>query len=187
MVVHPPINRGDIELFFQELAENFSGAARLYLVGGATLTFEEIIPETLDLELVIDCAPEVLPALYGIIRGICTELEIHVNDLPPEARLPLPAGSADRHIPVQRFGGIDLYHFDLYSVTLSRLARGREQDYHDTLALLKAERIEWLKLQQYFHEILPQVGRTSLNQDPLEFNMNFEALKAKWRSAGGNP
>lgn len=187
MLDHPPVRRADIELFLKELAKYSAGPARLFLVGRTTLTFEEVVPDTLDIELVVEVAGAERRALYGLIREAGTALEINIAEAPPEERIPLPAGYASRHIPVGRFGQLDVYHFDLYSVTLSQLARGREQDYHDALAMLRAHRIEWTALKSYFKEIRPQVGLKSLNQDPLAFQMNFNALEDKWRVSGGHP
>lgn len=65
---------------------------------------------------------------------------------------------------------------------MSKIECGREQDFEDVLTLLQAGRLEWDKLAGYFAEILPCMGAESLKQDPVEFEKNFRALEAKWRS-----
>ena len=39
---------------------------------------------------------------------------------------------------IDRFGSLDVYHFDVYSVALSKIERGRDADFADVLALLEA-------------------------------------------------
>ena len=74
-----------------------------------------------------------------------------------------------------------MFHFDLYSTVLSKLERGNEQDFADSLALLERNEIEWNTLKMYFDEVLPQFGLKSLKQNPKRFEENFDALKRLWR------
>ena len=90
-----------------------------------------------------------------------------------------------RHVFVGRFGQLDVFHFDLYSLALSKVARGRRQDYEDVLLLLKSDRIDWPELDQAYRDVLPRMGQESLRQDPAEFENNFRALASMWREAGG--
>ncbi|MCX6020081.1 MAG: hypothetical protein NTZ50_16575, partial [Chloroflexi bacterium] len=88
---------------------------------------------------------------------------------------------------VGRFGQVDVYHFDLYSTSLSKIERGREGDYQDVLALLRAEQINFDELQQAFANILPRVELESLKRNPERFKRNFTALERMWEgeSDGG--
>ena len=187
MQLHQPASRVEIEEFLQRLGEEFDLPAMLYLVAGTTLAFEEIRPQTLDIEIAIELAQPALGDLYSSIRDLRDELDLSVVEVSPGDSIPLPAGYAERHLVVGSFGTIDVFHFDLYSAALSRLARGREQDYQDVVALLRMKRIAWPKLNEYYQEILPQMGLRTLKQDPFEFELNFGALETQWRSAGGNP
>jgi hypothetical protein len=187
MQLHQPASRAEIEEFLQRLGDEFDLPAKLYLVAGATLVFEEIRAQTLDIEISIEVSQPALGDIYCSIRDIRDELDLSVVEVSPGEAIPLPAGYAERHMAVGRFGTIDVFHFDLYSVALSRLARGREQDYQDVVALLRMKRIAWPKLNEYYKEILPLMGLRTLKQDPFEFELNFGALETQWRSAGGNP
>ena len=159
------------------------------MVGGTTVVFEKLRQQTIDIDLVIDVAPNAEGALAQLVRSLIIELDVNVELASPGDFIPLPAGYANRHVYVGRFGQLDVFHFDLYSNALSKISRGREQDFQDVLALLSQRRIEWVKLEAFFQEIFPQVqsGLRSLKRNPDEFEKNFRALENKWRSAGGNP
>jgi hypothetical protein len=143
--------------------------------------------QTLDIDLVIDVAPEALDELVQAVRGLTHAMQINVEEASPGHFIPLPAGHEGRHEFIGRFGQLDVFHFDLYSAALSKVARGREQDFADALALPQHGRLEWPKLKGYYQEIRPQFGQRSLKQNPAEFDKNFAALAALWRGAGGQP
>jgi hypothetical protein len=169
------------------LGADFRGAGRIYLVGGTSIVFEKLRQQTLDIDVVIDIEPQALALFIEAVRDLMVELDVNVEEASPGDFIPLPSGYATRHVYVGRFGQLDVYHFDLYSAALSKIARGREQDYQDVLALLKAQRIAWPQLKAYYEEILPQLGLKSLKQDPFQFELNFDALASQWRAAGGHP
>jgi hypothetical protein len=86
-----------------------------------------------------------------------------------------------RHAYIDRFGWLDVFHFDLYSMALSKIERGRVQDVEDVLALLQADHLDWPKLAACLQDVFPRMGSASLRQDPLEFTQNFRALEQLWR------
>jgi hypothetical protein len=81
---------------------------------------------------------------------------------------------------IKRYGQLDVFHFDLYSTALSKIARGTEEDFADVLSLLQTSRLDMAELTRYFNEILPHFATASLKRDPAEFKRNFEALAAMW-------
>jgi len=182
-----PVTRFEIKRFLQRLGDRFRGAGRVYLVGGTTLVFEEVRRQTLDVDLAIEVAPEVEGRFIQTVRELMVELNLNVEQASPADFIPLPAGYANRHVYVGRFGQLDVFHFDPYSSALSKVSRGREQDFADVLSLLRQQMIEWPVLAASFQEILPQIGSRSLKQNPAEFEKNFSALEGLWRAAGGHP
>lgn len=183
MSLRQRVDRARIELFLQRLGEQFRRPARIYLVGGTTVVFEAIRQQTVDIDLVLEVSSADHGELIQAIRELKNSLSINVEEASPGDFIPLPAGYENRHEFVGRFGSLDVLHFDLYSTALSKIERGRVQDIEDVLALLRAGRIKWDKLKEFFDEILPRMGKESLRQDPVEFGQNFEALEAMWRSA----
>ncbi len=180
------VDRERIWRFFEELGKRFRGAARIFLVGGTTTVFEGLRESTIDIDLTIEVAPEDHGALIAAIRDLRDELSVNVEEVSPGDFIPLPHGQESRHVFIARFGSIDLFHFDPYSTALSKVERGRTQDFEDVIALLRAGKIEWERLEASMREILPLMGRKSLRQDPRAFELNFEALDRLRRGESGD-
>jgi Nucleotidyltransferase of unknown function (DUF6036) len=181
MSLRPRVDRVRITEFLQRLGTRLRRPARLYLVGGTTMVFEALRPQTLDIDVVLEVSPEVHGELIQAIRTLKDELSINVEEASPGDFIPLPAGYESRHAYIDRFGLLDVLHFDLYSTALSKIERGRVQDVEDVLALLQAGHLEWNKLEACFQDVLPRMGTASLRQDPAEFTYNFHALAQLWR------
>ena len=158
MSLRQRVDRIRIERFLQRLGERFRQPARLYLVGGTTMVFEELRQQTLDIDVALEVSADAHGALIQAIRALKDELSVNVEEASPGDFIPLPAGYASRHEYVDRFGQIDVWHFDLYSTALSKVARGRVQDVEDVLALLSAGRLAWDKLNACFRDVLPRMG-----------------------------
>ena len=181
MSLRQRVDRTRITVFLQRLGERFRHPARVYLVGGATMVFAALRPQTLDIAVVLEVSADAHSDLIRAIRKLKDELSVNVEEASPGDFIPLPAGYASRHEYVGRFGQIDVWHFDLYSTALSKVERGRVQDIEDMLALFSAGRLAWNTLDACFQDVLPRMGLASLRQDPVEFSRNFQTLEALWR------
>jgi len=183
MSERPPVDRARIETFLDALGRRTDVRGRLYLVGGTTLVYAGVRARTLD----IDIALEVDPADHGpfvrAVRDLKDKLQVNVEEASPADFIPLPAGSRDRARYVGRYGRIDVFHFDPYSTALSKVARGREEDYADILALLRADWLDWDRLVELFEEVRPRMATESLKGDADEFARHFDRLRAMWRGA----
>jgi hypothetical protein len=171
-------NRSRIEFFLQRLGERFRHPARLYLVGGTTMVYEGFREQSLDIDLTIDVPPADHAELIQAIRALKDELALNVEEASPGDFIPLPKGYRERAQFIGRFGSLDVFHFDLYSTALSKIARGTEEDLSDVSALLRARRITMTELERYWEEIRPRIATESLNQDANEMARNFQSLHA---------
>jgi hypothetical protein len=185
MSLRQAVNRERISEFLRQVGERYHKPARLYLVGGTSLVFEGYRQQTLDVDLVIEVSADNHGDLIHALQEIMRLLDVNVEEASPGDFIPLPAGYAERHIFLGRYGQVDVFHFDLYSTALGKVERGRRQDIADVVALLDNVRIEWSRLESMYHEILPLMGKLSLKQKPQDFALNFAALEALWHSAGG--
>jgi hypothetical protein len=183
--LRPRVSRERIEILLRWLGEHYEHPARLYLVGGATMVYEGLRRQTIDVDLDIEDASNNRTELVAVLREARNVLDINVEEVALSDLIPLPAGFADRHEFVGRYGEVDVFHFDLYSMALSKVERGRRQDLLDVVALLESKRLKWDRLQAMQAEILPLLGRKSLKQDSKDFALNFSATEALWRQAGG--
>ncbi len=182
MSARPPVDRQRIDAFLQQLGERFAKPGRIYLVGGTTLVYEGFRRQTLDIDLALDVPNPDHAELIETIRALKDELGINVEEASPGDFIPLPQHAEERARYIGRFGQLEVFHFDPYSVGLSKIERGRDADFADVLALLGAEWIEFETLQSMFREILPKVGMHSLKQDPQEFQRKFDHLSEAWKS-----
>ena len=105
--------------------------------------------------------------------------------LSPSEFIPLPPGYQDRRKFIDRYGALEVFHFDLYSIALSKLHRGNEKDYADVLKMLELKLIAFEALEAYFEETLPKVETFNLRADPEGFRLKFEWLTAKWEEMKG--
>lgn len=180
MSMRPPVDRQRIIDFLQQLGQRFRRPGRVYLVGGTTLVFEGFRTQTLDVDLSFEVGDQNHGEFIRAVRTLKDELVIKVEEASPGDFIPLPEGYQDRAKFIGRFGGLDVYHFDIYSVALSKIERGRDADFADVLALLEAGWLDFATLKRFFDEILPQVGERSLKEDPQEFQRKFAYLKTAW-------
>lgn len=96
--------------------------------------------------------------------------------------IPLPSGYRERSAFIGRHGQLDIFHFDLYSVALSKIERATGEDISDVIALLRTERIEISKLRECFQDIFPRLAKDSLKQNPDKFKRNFDLVEQMWQA-----
>ena len=173
-----------IERFLRQLGQRFHGTGRIYLVGGTTMVYEGFRNQTLDIDLALELSPQDHTSFIQIVRELKEELNVNVEEASPGDFIPLPAGYKDRCQFLGRYGNLDVFHFDLYSMAFSKIERGTEEDLSDVLALLENNWIQIENLERYFQDILPRYATESLKGDSLEFQRKFQALKQMWV---GNP
>jgi hypothetical protein len=178
--MRPPVDRQRILFFLQHLGQRFRKPGRVYLVGGTTLVFEGFRTQTLDVDLTFDVDERDYGEFIQAVRVLKDELAINVEEASPGDFIPLPEGYQNRAHYVGRFGNLDVYHFDVYSVALSKIERGRDADFADVTALLEAGWLDFPTLKRYFAEIIPLVGERSLKEDPVEFQRKFAYLENAW-------
>jgi hypothetical protein len=176
MSLRQPVDRAAIETFLRRLGSEVHQPGRLYLVGGTTMVYEGYRARTLDIDLLVE-ADDPGPLLTAI-RQLKDALGVNVEFASPGDFIPLPAGWRGRSIWIGRFGDLDVFHFDLYSLVLSKIERGTERDFADALALLKDNRIELDRLDAAFAEVLPRISTEGLGgMDPDRFAVHYQALR----------
>lgn len=175
----PPVDAARIREFLEALSRRFRGNVRIFLVGGTTLVFEGYRALTVD----VDIAFEVDAARHGdfvrAVRDLANELAINVEQVSPEDFIPKLPGAADRHRFVDTFGGVSVYHFDPYSTALSKVSRGRQEDFLDVERLIAEGWLDWNELERLFADVLPRMATESLKGDPDDFSRKFAMLRTR--------
>jgi hypothetical protein len=127
-----------------------------------------------DLELPQDEDPQ----LQRVIAELATEMRLDVEMVPLAEFAPLAPDAHKRHRYLGCYGQIDVYIFDLYSIALSKVARGFESDLEDVVFLLNQKLIQIDTLTTAFKSVLPRARRTDI--DPLEFQEYFDELTRRF-------
>jgi len=163
-----------LNAFFQRLGEQLSSPATLYLLGGSALCLLGSPRETLDVDFAFENPP---PDAKAILERLATELKLDLELVPLGEFIPLPPEAEQRRRFVGYYGLLDVYIFDLYSIALSKIARGFESDFEDVEFLLLKKLIHWETLVAYFQNILPRAQSSDI--DLQEFQQYFETLRKR--------
>lgn len=99
---------------------------RVYLVGGGTAVLAGWRTATVDADLSADDE-----AVFRDIQEIKERLELNIEFARPEHFVPPLAGSAERHLFIERVRDVAYYHYDPYAQLLSKVVRGFRKDLLD--------------------------------------------------------
>lgn len=171
--------------FLQRLGRCYRHAGTVYLVGGSSLLLVAAKESTFDIDLKFDVSPEHHTEFIRCLRQTGRELKLPVEQASPDQFIPLPHGYQERRRFIGRFGQLEVFHFDFYSVALSKLHRGNEKDFADILNMVQQGLIELPELEKYFQEILPHYENL-LSADPDSFQRKFTFFKEKFRNSSAS-
>ena len=156
----------EIQVVLQELGKHVPPDSDLILVGGSALALLGNPRLTIDIDFVGD---DIHPSeLHKTIMQAAKKLKISVEPVPLERFIPLPEGSAERVIHIGRFGNLNVFVADPYSIALSKLDRGFDTDLADIVFLVKARRVDLADFERMVHKALPHAGKFDFNPDILE-------------------
>ena len=109
---------------------------------------------------------------------LADEFHLDLEEVPLAEFVPLPPLAHERHRLIGRFGLLEVYLFDPYSIALSKIARGFESDLEDVLFLLRTGAIEFAALEQHFRAILPRVAKADI--DSKDFQACFLEIRQRY-------
>jgi hypothetical protein len=163
--------RTEIEEFLEKLSDHYHHPAKLYLLGGGALCFLGSLRRTLD----IDCTTEHPTEDFNdVLESVADSLHLDVELVSINEFIPLPKEPEARHKLINRYGSIDVYVFDPYSIALSKLARGFDTDIQDVVFLLNQEIIELDPLSKFVEDALPEAWNYDI--DPKELLKSLEIV-----------
>jgi hypothetical protein len=171
------------QLFLERLGKCYRHPGTLYLVGGTSLLLVARKESTFDIDVQFDVASDHLTEFIRCLRQVSRELGFPVEQASPDQFIPLPAGFENRRQFIGRYGSLDVFHFDFYSVALAKIHRGNEKDYADVVSMISTGLIDLQQLESYLEQILPSYEDFSPNADSAIFRRKFALLKAKLESA----
>jgi hypothetical protein len=121
---------------------------RVYVVGGGTAVLAGWRPSTIEADLYSE-----RDEVFRDVQGIKNRLRLNIEFARPEHFVPPLAGSADRHVFVDRVGDIDFYHYDPYAQLLSKIVRGFRKDLLDAEHFLDSGMVDPRRFRELVDEI----------------------------------
>ena len=164
--------------FLSRLGRCYRHPGKVFLVGGSSLILVAAKTNTFDIDLQFEVQPKHHTAFIRCLRQLSRQLKLPIEQASPEQFMPLPKGYQDRHQFIGRYGLLDVFHFDFYSIALSKIHRGNEKDFVDVMQMVRKSVIELPQLKQYYEEILPEL-EGMLQSDPDDFADKFALFKKR--------
>lgn len=130
---------------------------------------------TIDLDFVgDDLAPS---ELHRQVIRAAEALKMVAKPVPLERFIPLPEGSASRHIRIGRFGNLEVFVADPYSIALSKLDRGFDTDLDDVVFLLRRKLIVLEELER-IAKVSPEQAR-EFDIDPVQLQSHLQEVRRR--------
>jgi hypothetical protein len=139
------VDTSQIYAFLEEVGKRYLQTAHLILLGGSALSLLGSSRPTLDIDYVGNDLRK--SELQQLIDLIAQEMQIEIKAVPIDEFVPVPADAQSRWLPVGRFGLIDVFIMDPYTIALSKLDRGFDTDIEDILFLLHQKLITFEELE----------------------------------------
>ena len=173
------VTKADIEKFLNALGKLFHKPGRLYLAGGAALVHIGLRSGfTMDIYVAIEASDE--EEMVTAIRTLVEKMQINVEFASPGDFIPLPTHWMAHARYIGRYGSIDVFYFDFYSLALSKISRGNDRDLIDVQLLLQKKLISLEALDAAYSEVLPRMGkRPYINLNPQRFVERYALIRQK--------
>jgi Nucleotidyl transferase AbiEii toxin, Type IV TA system len=153
----------EIKSLLQSLGERVPPGSQLILIGGGALALLGSPRLTVDIDFVGD---DVHPSeFHRSIMQIARELKIDAEPVPLDRFVPLPVGSTARQIHIGKFGNLEIYVADPYSIALTKLDRGFDTDFDDLVFLIQQDLVSLNELERIMRDALPYARKYDLNPD----------------------
>lgn len=170
------VDRPRLVALLRALGDSFHHPARLYLSGGEGMIWRGLRGTTQDVDIAYQVADAHRDAWIRSLRELKERLSINIEEAQPADIIPIPPGAESRAEFIGRYGSVDVFLIDPYSVALSKLERGLGRDLDDVRALIAGNVIVPTKLRELFEIILPQYERASVRADPEKFRKMLDEV-----------
>ncbi|MBI5714902.1 MAG: hypothetical protein HZC38_16000 [Chloroflexi bacterium] len=167
------VDRKRLQAFLERLNMALDEPGAIFLLGGSSLTWRGVKQESADIDLQIVETDDPVPLLDAIAQaGDFIETRVDVMRLAQE--MPLPEGYEERAEPAADFGKLTVYHFDPYSIALTKLARSATKDITDLEAMLQSGLIDCHTLQTHFESVMVSYRQHSQRPKYEDFQRKVE-------------
>ena len=177
MSMRQSVTKVDIEKFLTALGKAYRKQGRIYLAGGAALVHMGLRSgSTLDIDVVIETTNE--DEMVTAIRRLVEQMQINIEFASPADFIPVPAQWMEHSRYIGRYGQIDAFYYDFYSLALSKISRGSDRDLIDVKLLVQQQLITLEELDAAYKEVLPRMGkRPYINLNPQKFAERYALVR----------
>ncbi len=170
----PLLTSDEIRAFLQKLGEHYPRPGKVYLLGAVAIGLLGHSRVTGDLDYAADFTSSDTELREGLL-AFAKDMGLELEDVAFKEFIPIPDGADRRHQWIGRFGQLEVYVFDPYSIALSKVARGFEIDLEDVVFLLRRKLIAFKELESMVLAALPRAREFDI--DPREFRENWQTLR----------
>ncbi len=164
-----------IQSVLEMLGKHVPASSRLFLLGGSALILLGSQRPTIDIDFIGD---DVSPSEFDrAVMQAAKDMKIFAEPVPIERFIPLPDGSDDRKIRVGRFGNMEVFVADPYSIALSKLDRGFDTDVDDILFLIENKYVAVIELERMTQVVLTRAREFDI--DPADFLAHLEIVRRR--------
>lgn len=169
------MNNSQIQSILEMLGKRAPASSRLFLLGGSALILLGSPRPTIDIDFIGD---EVSPSEFDrAIMQAAKELKIFIEPVPIERFIPLPAGSDGRKIRIGKYGNMEVFVADPYSIAISKLERGFDTDIDDILFLIQNQHVDLKELERMSQTVLQRAREFDI--DTEEFLAHLDVVREK--------
>jgi Nucleotidyltransferase of unknown function (DUF6036) len=179
MSMRQRVGQQEIEQFLVQVGRTRQ-PGRLYLTGGAALVHRGIRPgQTLDIDIQITIDPANLTAQIAQLKQ---KMNINIEFASPSDFIPLPAQWEARSEFINRYGQVDVFYLDWYSIALSKMQRANRQDVVDVQLLVRQGFVDVSELDLLYQDVLNKIGnppydRLLPNLSSQQFSQHYQAVR----------
>lgn len=179
MSMRQQVGKQEIEQFLVQVGRT-RRSGRLYLTGGAVLVYRGIRSgQTLDINIQITLDPTDLTTEVAQLKH---KLNINIEFASPGDFMPLPTQWEARSEFLRRYGQVDAFYFDWYSIALSKTQRANRQDILDVRLLIRQGYVDVTELDRLFQDVLNKIGsppydRLFPNLSQQLFSQNYQTVR----------
>ena len=168
------IDKRRLESFLRRMSDLLDRPSKIFLLGGSSLTWRGIKSESIDVDLaLLENESDPIPILDAITSA-SDFIEANTDVMRLGDLLPLPEGYAERAEHAADFDRLTVYHFDPYSIALTKLARSATKDLNDIDGMLRAGVIDCATLHHHFESVLERYKRKASRGDWADFQRKVE-------------
>lgn len=174
-----PVDRAGLDRFLRTLGRRLRRPVRMYLVGGAIVVDRGLRQSTVDVDFVADADdPLALDDFERQIVSLKNELQTNIEPASPGDFIPVPPNVLDRAKYMRSYGQLAVYHYDLATTVISKVARGTDRDLFDVEALVRSGAVGWTDVEATWQEIRAS-ARGWLRHSPGEVERGLAEMRER--------